>query len=115
MNYALPDLARVNEVLKKEKALLILKLHESVSYNTFESDLENVVYMNPNMDLYPVLPFTDVLITDYSSIYYDYLLMEKKGVIIYDFDYESYIEKEFPFYVDFKNIHRDYMSALLMN
>jgi CDP-glycerol glycerophosphotransferase (TagB/SpsB family) len=102
LNYALPDLARVNEVLKKEKALLILKLHGSVSYNTFESDLENVVYMNPNMDLYPVLPFTDVLITDYSSIYYDYLLMEKKGVIIYDFDYESYIEKEFPFYVDFK-------------
>lgn len=103
LDYAIPDLVKVNEILKNEKALLVLKLHESVSYDPFEFDgLDNIVYLDPNMDMYPILPFTDVLITDYSSIYYDYLLMENKGVILYDFDYDSYVETEFPFYVDFK-------------
>lgn len=32
----------------------------------------------PNqMDLYEILPHTDLLITDYSSVYFDYLLLDK--------------------------------------
>ena len=42
------------------------------------------------MDVYPLLPFTDMLITDYSSIYYDYILMDDKGVLLFPFDIEEY-------------------------
>jgi CDP-glycerol glycerophosphotransferase (TagB/SpsB family) len=44
-------------------------------------------------DIYPILPFTDVLITDYSSIYYDYILMKGKRVILFTFDYDKYISE----------------------
>ena len=43
--------------------------------------------------LYPILPYTDVLITDYSSILYDYVLMENKGVILYLYDYQEYTKE----------------------
>jgi CDP-glycerol glycerophosphotransferase (TagB/SpsB family) len=43
------------------------------------------------MDIYSILPFTTTLITDYSSIYYDYLLMEDKQILLFPFDYEEYI------------------------
>lgn len=46
------------------------------------SSLSNITYVSPELDVYPILPFTDVLITDYSSIYYDYLLMDHKGCIL---------------------------------
>jgi len=46
------------------------------------------------------LPFTDVLITDYSSILYDYIIMPGKDVILYLYDYEEYI-RERDFYYPF--------------
>lgn len=102
LDFALPDMKKVNEVMKDKNSLLILKLHESVEYKSFSDvRLDNIIYMDPNMDIYPILPFTDILITDYSSVYYDYLLMDNKGVILYDFDYQEYIENEFPFYADY--------------
>lgn len=104
LRYSMPDLPRLNRVLKKHNALLLLKLHPSMNYNLFENNnLENIFYLEPGIDLYPVLSFTDVLITDYSSIYYDYLLFNDKGVILYDFDYEDYVRNEF-------NLFRDYVT-----
>jgi len=41
------------------------------------------------LDLYQVLPYTDVLITDYSSIYFDYLLLDKP-IIFTPSDIEDY-------------------------
>jgi CDP-glycerol glycerophosphotransferase (TagB/SpsB family) len=48
--------------------------------------------MDNSIDIYPILPYTDVLITDYSSILYDYLLLEDKRVILYLYDYEDYVK-----------------------
>jgi len=42
-------------------------------------------------DIYPLLPLTDCIITDYSSIYFDYLLINKP-VIFFPYDYKKYIE-----------------------
>ena len=44
-----------------------------------------------NMDLYEILPHTDMLITDYSSVYFDYLLLNKPIVFI-NTDLEKYRE-----------------------
>lgn len=103
LRYAMPDLRKLNQILHKHNALLLLKLHPSMHYNLFENrDLNNIFYIEAGVDLYPILPFTDVLITDYSSIYYDYLLLDNKGAILYDFDYESYVKNEFKLFKDYK-------------
>ena len=84
------DFDEINESLKKNNRLLILKLHPDTKIN-LSCDYSNIILMGNTYDLYPVLPFTDCLITDYSSIYFDYILMEGKDVILFIPDFEDYI------------------------
>ena len=87
---ALPDLPKLNEILTEQNALLLIKLHPNdASLKTF-TDLSHVKTLTAKLDLYPFLPFTSALITDYSSIYFDYLLL-KKPIIFYPFDLQEYV------------------------
>ena len=43
---------------------------------------------------------TDILITDYSSIYFDYLLLDKP-ILFMPFDFEDYIENNARFYYNY--------------
>ena len=61
------DFDRLNELMKKKNRLFIM--------------------------IYPILPFTNCLITDYSSIYCDYILMRGKQTILFIPDYNDYITK----------------------
>ena len=93
------DLQQLSAVLKKQNALLLLKPHpNTIVDNIYQAD--NIVLVERTVDIYGVLPFTDVLITDYSSILYDYLLMPEKQVILYLYDYDEYV-KERDFYYPF--------------
>lgn len=103
IDYAIPDLYELNTSLSKIDALLLLKLHPSMRYDAFKyKDLDHIVYIDSTIDMYPILSFTDVIISDYSSIYFDYLLFPDKGVILYDFDVDTYIKTEFGFFRDYK-------------
>lgn len=73
--------------LKANNILLIIKYHPFEENKNKKNSLdENIYYLNNqilidnNMDLYELLPYTDLLITDYSSIYFDYLLLDKPVV-----------------------------------
>ena len=93
------DLQQLSAVLKKQNALLLLKPHpNTIVDNIYQAD--NIILVERTVDIYGVLPFTDVLITDYSSILYDYLLMPSKQVILYLYDYDEYV-KERDFYYPF--------------
>ena len=93
------DLRKLSEVLKKQNALLLLKPHPNTIVDSiYQAD--NIVLVERTVDIYGVLPFTDVLITDYSSILYDYLLIPKKQVILYLYDYQEYV-KDRDFYYPF--------------
>ena len=94
------DLERLNGILAAKNALLILKPHANVILTDTLGSLSNIVLADPKSDIYPVLPYADVLITDYSSILYDWLLMEGKDVILYLYDYKDYV-RERDFYYPF--------------
>lgn len=51
-------------------------------------------------DLYTFVKDVDVLITDYSSIYFDFLYL-CKPIILFPFDEEEYVTKSRPFYFDY--------------
>ena len=88
------DLSALDELLQRCNALMLLKPHANVSVDKIRAEgLANVVFVPSSIDIYPVLPYTDVLVTDYSSVMYDYALMEQKGVILYLYDFLEY-EKE---------------------
>lgn len=88
------DLKALDETLRQFNALLLLKPHANVAVEASVAEgLTNVEFVPSSVDIYPVLPYTDVLITDYSSVLYDYVLMEQKGMILYLYDFQEY-EKE---------------------
>lgn len=87
------DFQRLNEVLRQGNDLLILKLHPYTRLDISKvNGLSNIVCFPAQSDVYYILPFTDCLITDYSSIYSDYSLMNKE-VILFVFDLDDYLCK----------------------
>lgn len=112
------DFGALDSALADNNALFIIKPHANT---TVDSDaiagLNHIKLLPTTMDVYPILPYSDVLVTDYSSIMYDYILMEKKDVILYLFDYQEYINER-PFIWPFDEMsygHRAYDFATLLN
>lgn len=86
------DLKVLNRLMVENNDLLILKPHANTKVNKEElSHYSNIILLNNTVDIYTILPYTQVLITDYSSILYDYILMENKDVILYLYDLNEYI------------------------
>lgn len=94
------DLQKLNKALSAKGDLLLLKPHANTIVNDDFCNYSNIRFIDSKIDVYPLLPFTDVLITDYSSILYDYILMPGKSVLLYLYDYAEYV-KERDFYYSF--------------
>ncbi len=86
---AFPDLNALENILAEQNALLLIKLHPNDGSMRLFSDTPHIKSLPAKMDLYPILPFTHVLITDYSSIFFDYMLL-KRPILFYAFDLENY-------------------------
>lgn len=85
------DWGKLNTVLQDRNALFVLKFHPNTHINvTGISQYSNICVYPSLSDIYTVLPFTDVLITDYSSVYSDFLMMNKE-IILFTFDYDEYV------------------------
>ena len=78
------DLKELNKFLEKNKILLILKFHPAQDLSNFKAKKytniklwKNDDLVTRNLTLYSLLGKADALITDYSSVFADYLLMDK--------------------------------------
>lgn len=93
------EMKKVNEYLKANNCLLVLKPHPVQDLSAMkETSLSNFFIISDNdlkekgVQLYELLGKCDAMITDYSSVYYDYLLTDKPiGLTIGDID--EYIAK----------------------
>ncbi|MDK2811634.1 MAG: CDP-glycerol glycerophosphotransferase [Petroclostridium sp.] len=84
------DFKKFNSFLKNNNILFILKLHPneekifSEIYSKFINEhiflLKSEELEKNEMDLYKIINAVDLLITDYSSVYFDYLLIDKPVV-----------------------------------
>lgn len=90
-------LFKLNEFFLSIKSICFIKLHpmDYLDVNDFNT-FSNVVFLNNSsfeekgISLYSVLQKTDLLLTDFSSIYIDYLLLNKPiGFLISDFEQYS--------------------------
>lgn len=104
------DLQVLNNVMAEQNALVIMKPHPNTA-KPKHIEFSNMVFMNSTADVYTILPLTDVLITDYSSVMFDYPLIEGKDMILYQYDYNEYIEeREFNFSLEGNIIGRKVTS-----
>ncbi len=104
------DFNSLNSVLKQKNSLFIMKLHNNTKGLIDLGKYENILLISNNIDIYPLLPFTDSLITDYSSIYFDYKLM-KKEVILFCFDKERYLSEDRDMYFNYDDIIKNELIA----
>ena len=96
------DLSMLDEFLRRIDAYLLVKLHPSERLDTDFTAFGRLVPLPGTADAYSILPETDALITDYSSVYFDYLLLDKPTVF-YPFDLDDY-RSERGFYLNYEMV-----------
>jgi len=84
------NIEKLNTFLSKHNIILVLKMHP-LNARTYE-DLSNIVNYDKDFDVYPVMSLSDMMITDYSSIYIDYLIIDRP-IVFFNYDYEKYLEQ----------------------
>lgn len=97
------DMHKMKEKLGADYVLL-LRMHVIVN-NKIEIDeaLQNFVYdVSDYSDIQELLLITDILITDYSSVMFDFANTERP-ILFYTYDLDIYRDKLRGFYMDFEN------------
>lgn len=79
----------LNETLSEKDTLFIVKFHPSVIefFKEFiiKEKFSHIVFHPTQGDIYPIIKYIDILVSDYSSIVYDFLLLNKP-IIFFDYD-----------------------------
>lgn len=85
------QLKKLNSKLKKLSTMLIIKIHPGQDLSVLKlKNFSNIKILLPNdikeknINLYKLMNETDALITDYSSVYFDYLLLDKPIAFVLD-------------------------------
>ena len=77
------DLKQLDNELSKRNSRIIIKLHPLQTAQVKNEKLENICFITQkelgekNLTVYTLLRNADALITDYSSVYFDYLLLDR--------------------------------------
>lgn len=90
-------LARLDETCARRGAHLVYKTHPQESLEVDLDPYPRVHRFSEGCDVYPLLPHTDVLVTDYSSVYLEYLLLDRP-VVFYPYDLARYRERRGLYY-----------------
>ncbi|MEY4764653.1 MAG: hypothetical protein RI907_1326 [Pseudomonadota bacterium] len=87
-------LDEVASAARQQGAMLIVNLHpvEQVFQAQLSVIMPNVQFVAPGTDIYPLLGETDALITDYSSLMFDYLHLDRP-IVIFRPDHEDYVRR----------------------
>lgn len=86
------DKIRMEEFLEYHKLIIFIKIHisDNVDISKYTGNRIRLLDENKIYDIMEVLNIFDVLITDYSSIYIDYLLLQRP-IIFLPYDREKYL------------------------
>lgn len=79
---------KVISELENLNYILVTKVHYAGKNTLNDISNDNFINLPPDMDVYPFLKITDILITDYSSVYFDFLCLNREIVFLaYDLEY----------------------------
>jgi CDP-glycerol glycerophosphotransferase len=97
------DLARLQVFAQRNNLLFMLKLHPVMSSQCEVDDYENIVEYAPLGDVYPLMKQCDLLITDYSSIFFDFLLLDKP-ILFFAYDLKQYLNQDRAMYFEYSDM-----------
>lgn len=95
------DWERLDRALQAHSGVLYCKLHPGDRAGLPDLSRFSTIRLLPSsMDPYPLLRHTHALITDYSSIFFDYLLLDRP-VVFYPYDLDAYRTRSRGLYDDY--------------
>jgi CDP-glycerol glycerophosphotransferase (TagB/SpsB family) len=97
------DLSRLSAFAQKQHLLFVLKLHPFMHGRYSIGQYPNLMEYAPLGDVYPLMVHTDLLITDYSSIFFDYLLLDRP-IVFFPYDLEKYLSQDRAMYFDYETM-----------
>ena len=87
------DLEKLNQFALDNGFVFVFKLHPLPQYKSISGDFERIIWYDNVKDVYPFLPEVDGMISDYSSIYMDYILLNRP-IFFLLYDREKYETKD---------------------
>lgn len=94
-------LIRLNNYLESKNYILLIKKHPFEKNLKLPSNTSRILDISNTIDdIQEILVFTDILITDYSSVFFDFILTIRP-IIFYPYDYINYIENCRDMYYDY--------------
>ena len=97
------DLEVLEQFCEDNNMELHLKLHPIFPVQDIEGKYRNINVIDNKSDMYPLFRHSDVLITDYSSIFFDYLLLDRP-IIHFAADLDSYRFRDRGFSYRFEDV-----------
>ena len=97
------DLQQLSEYAVRENLVFVFKFHAQNLSLTLEDKYENLICFESDADIQPLMKIADILITDYSSVYFDYLLLERP-ILFFAYDLKVYLEQDRGFLLDYNQI-----------
>jgi len=110
------DFDALNKILTDKNFYFFVQLHPKFAAKKYgNKNFGNIIFVDAGYDIYPLLNNFDAMITDYSSLYVDFLLLNRP-LIFFIYDLEKY-KKEMGLYENFENLtpgpHAKNFSELL--
>lgn len=102
MGLGVTTLAQLDSWCELQRVELVFKFHPA-ERRASEVAGRHLHLCGPESDLYPLMPLSSALITDYSSIYMDYLLLDKPILFLVP-DLEEYVSKDRQLQFDFRDM-----------
>jgi CDP-glycerol glycerophosphotransferase (TagB/SpsB family) len=106
------DANTVNQTLRELNAILIIKTHAYFRAHPYDGQVDSDgarferIFTRSDEDLpdmYPLLRETAVLITDYSSVFFDYLLLDRP-IVFAPFDIQEYVTADRELFYDYDEV-----------
>ena len=96
------DLDALQRFLEAHDAYLLLKLHPFEDVDFEGDEHSRILHVPSASDVYPLLRDVDVLVTDYSSVAFDFLACDRP-IVYYPYDLERYLGDR-GFYFDYEAV-----------
>lgn len=103
INSSFFDLKKINNFCIKFNCLFKIKLHPNSNITINTEYYENIIFIDSNDDTNIYLAEADCLITDYSSIFFDYLIFDNP-ILFYVFDESTYKTENREIYSEVEHI-----------
>jgi len=87
------DINLLSEFSQKHDIIFVFKLHPYTKDNFNITSYKNLMSYKSDKDIQPLLGLSDILITDYSSVYIDFLLLDRP-ILFYAYDKTTYLKSE---------------------